>query len=264
MISFKLFLYVISQKAGALMAVMDEFKEERANLKNQPFKKKLSYFWTYYKWYVLGGIAAVVFLISIVSSFFNRTNYALYGAMLNGVPFETEETFLNNFMDYAGIDKEKYEVSFNTSLSLEGNPIGTAEFITVYIAARDLDVIVGDPDSFSRYAYSNVYMDLSEALSAEMLAELSESGRIYYIDNVVATQIDELQSANQSAEDIILPDPFKPEEMQEPVPVGVDISNCPKFTDAYYYKEGISYLGIIANTKRGDTAIKLLEFLLSE
>ena len=123
---------------------------------------------------------------------------------------------------------------------------------------------MGDPDSFSRYAYSNVYMDLSEALSAETLAELSESGRIYYIDNVVATQIDELQSTNQSAENIILPDPFKPEEMQEPVPVGVDISNCPKFTDAYYYKEGISYLGIIANTKRGDTAIKLLEFLLSE
>ncbi|MDE5802648.1 MAG: hypothetical protein K2I22_07005 [Lachnospiraceae bacterium] len=246
------------------MAVMDEFKEERANLKNQPFKKKLSYFWTYYKWYVLGGIAAVVFLISIVSSFFNRTHYALYGAMLNGIPFETEEAFLNDFMDYAGIDKEKYTVSFNTSLSFESNAIGTAEFITVYIAARDLDVLVGEPDSFSRYAYSNIYMDLSEALSAEMLAELSESGRIYYIDNAVAAQIEALQNTNQSAEDIVLPDPFKPEEMQEPIPVGVDISSCPKFTDAYYYKEGISYLGIIANTKRGDTAIKLVEFLLSE
>ncbi len=246
------------------MAVMDEFKEERANLKNQPFKKKLSYFWTYYKWYVLGGIAAVAFLISIVSGFFNRTNYALYGAMLNGIPFETEETFLNDFMDYAGIDKGKYTVSFNTSLSFENNAIGSAEFIMVYIAARDLDVLVGDPDSFSRYAYSNVYMDLSEALSTETLAELSESGKVYYIDNAVATQIEALQNSNQSAENIVLPDPFKPEEMQEPIPVGVDISSCPKFTDAYYYKEGISYLGIIANTKRGDTAIKFLTFLLSE
>lgn len=246
------------------MAVMDEFKEERANLKNQPFKKKLSYFWTYYKWYVLGGITAVVLLISIVSSFLNRTNYALYGAMLNGIPFETEETFLNDFMDYAGIDKEKYTVSFNTSLNFESNAIATAEFITVYIAARDLDVLVGDPDSFSRYAYSNVYMDLSEVLSAEMLTELSESGRIYYIDNAVAAQIEALQNTNQSAENIVLPDPFKPEEMQEPIPVGVDISSCRKFTDTYYYKEGISYLGIIANTKRGDTAIKLVEFLLSE
>ena len=217
-----------------------------------------------YKWYVLGGIAAAVFLISIVSSFFNRTNYALYGAILNGIPFKTEETFLNDFMNYAGIDKEKYTVSFNTSLSFESNAIGTAEFITVYIAARDLDVLVGEPDSFSRYAYSNVYMDLSEALNAEMLAELSESGRIYYIDNAVATQIEALQNTNQSAENIVFPDPFKPEEMQEPIPVGVDISSCPKFTDAYYYKEGISYLGIIANTKRGDTAIKLVEFLLSE
>lgn len=246
------------------MAVMDEFKQERENLKNQPFKKRLSYFWTYYKWYVLGGIVAAAILISLISSFFHRTDYALYGAMVGGIPFETEQTFLSGFMDYAGIDKEKYTVSFNTSLSFEGNAIGTAEFITVYIAARDLDVLVGDPDSFSRYAYSNVYMDLSKALSPKLFAELSAADKIYYIDSVVAAQIEELQNTNQSAEGIALPDPFKPEEMQDPVPVGIDISGCQKFTDAYYYKEGISYLGIIANTKKGDTAVKLVEFLFSD
>lgn len=246
------------------MAVMDEFKKERENLKNQPFKKRLSYFWTYYKWYVLGGVAAVVVLISLVSSFLNRTNYALYGAIVGGIPFETEETFLNDFMDYAGIDKEKYTVSFNTSLSFDSNAIGTAEFITVYIAARDLDILAGDPDSFFRYAYSSVYMDLSEALSPELFAELSAAGRIYYIDSVVAAQIDELQNTSRSAEDVVLPDPFKPEEMQAPVPIGIDVSGCRKFTDTYYYKEGISYLGIIANTKRGDTAIQLIEFLFSD
>ena len=223
------------------MALMDEFKEERESIKNQPFKKKISYFWTYYKWYVLGGIFAAVVLISIVSGFLNRTNYALYGAMINGIPFETEQAFLDGFMDYAGIDKDKNTVTFNTSLSFEGNSIGTAEFIMVYIAARDLDVIVGDPDSFSRYAYSSVYLDLSEALDAETIAALSEAGRLYYIDRAVADKIEELQNTNQSSEEVTKPDPFHPEDMQEPVPVGIDISECSKFTDAYYYKEGSSY-----------------------
>lgn len=208
------------------MALMDEFKEERESIKNQPFKKKISYFWTYYKWYVLGGIFAAAVLISIVSSFLNRTNYALYGAMINGIPFETEQAFLDGFMDYAGIDKDKNTVTFNTSLSFEGNSIGTAEFIMVYIAARDLDVIVGDPDSFSRYAYSSVYLDLSEALDAETIAALSEAGRLYYIDHAVADKIEELQNTNQSAEEVTKPDPFHPEDMQEPVPVGIDISEC--------------------------------------
>lgn len=246
------------------MPVMDEFKEERENLKKQPFKKRLSYFWTYYKWYVLGGILGVVVLVSLVSSFFNRTDYALYGAVIGGIPFETEQTFINDFMEYAGIDKEKYDVAFNTSLSFEGNAIGTAEFVTVYIAARDLDILVGDPDSFSRYAYSNIYMDLSESLDAETMARLSATNSIYYIDATVAAKIDEQQNTSQSAEEIVIPDPFRPEEMKEPVAVGIDVSNCPRFTEAYYYKEGTAYLGVIANTQRSDTAIKLIAFLFAE
>lgn len=246
------------------MALMDEFKEERKNIKNQPFKKKLSYFWTYYKWYVLGAILAVAVLASLISGFLNRTSYALYGAIINGIPFETEQAFLDDFMDYAGIDREKYTVSFNSSLSFEGNAIGTAEFITVYIAARDLDVIVGDPDSFSRYAYSNVYLDLSKVLDAETMEALSASGRLYYIDRAVADQIDELLNTNQSAENVSKPDPFHPEDMADPMPVGVDISECTKFTDAYYYKEGSTCLGIVANTKQVDNAVKFITYLLAE
>ena len=154
--------------------------------------------------------------------------------------------------------------AFNTSLSFEGNAIGTAEFITVYIAARDLDVIAGDPDSFSRYAYSSVYLDLSEALDAKTIAALSQAGRLYYIDRAVADKIDELQNTNQSAEGVSKPDPFRPEDMEDPVPVGVDISECSKFTDAYYYKEGSSYLGIVANTKQLANAVKFITFLLEE
>ena len=35
------------------MAVMDEFKEERENIINSTPKQKLTYFWEYYKWYVI-------------------------------------------------------------------------------------------------------------------------------------------------------------------------------------------------------------------
>ena len=44
------------------MALKDEINRETVKLKDMPFKKKVSYIWEYYKFHIIGVIAAIVFL----------------------------------------------------------------------------------------------------------------------------------------------------------------------------------------------------------
>ncbi len=248
------------------MAVMDEFKEEREKLKSQSFKKKLSYFWTYYKWYVIGGLFIAVILTATVRSFLTRTEDALYGVVVNGYASDNEEAFLTGFTDYAGIDTKEYSVAFNSTMRisdrLDESTLAASQFIMVYTSAGDLDVAVMDAQPFTKYAYSGIYSDLSTLLDSELLSSLS--GRIYYMDYAVYKQITELEENNQSSDEVIRPDPLKPEEMQEPVPVGIDLTGCSKFMDTYYYESGTAYLGIVGNSAHKDTAVKFIEYIFSE
>lgn len=248
------------------MPVMDEFKEERAALKNQPLKKRLSYFWTYYKWYVLGGALALIVLIYLTVEIVTKKEEALFGIVVNSSAMGTDEEFAASFMEYAGIDAAKYQVTFNSALMLteqmSQDSVNTRELIMVYTATGDMDVAIMDTLAFETYSYSEIFFDLSVVLPEEMLASLE--GKIYYRDNVVARELNAAWDANESTEDIVFPDPFKPEEMEEPVPIGIDISDCAALQSAYYYPGKPVLLGIPATSDRTDTAIKFIEFLFAE
>ena len=248
------------------MPLMDEFKDEREKVKKQPFKKKLGYFWTYYKWFVICGIIAVIVIVTTVRSFINKKDYALYGVMLNGFLLSKEDTLASGFEEYAGIDQSQYTVSFNSTLSMsdnmDQNGVSASQFIMVYIAARYLDVAVLDPPRFAKYATSNTYMDLRELLDDKMLEQLSD--KLYYVDNAVLQEIDALEDTTGSIEDVEIPDPSKPENMKDPIPIGINISECKKFTDAYAYNSDEVYLGVVVNTKNRDLCLKLIQYLFSE
>ena len=50
------------------MAVSDEIREQTNKLKDMDNKHKAEYIWTYYKWWILGTIGAIAFVISLVSA----------------------------------------------------------------------------------------------------------------------------------------------------------------------------------------------------
>ncbi|MCH5270133.1 MAG: hypothetical protein J1E83_05235 [Lachnospiraceae bacterium] len=248
------------------MPVMDEFKEERAALKNQPFKKRLSYFWTYYKWYVLGGALALIVLIYLTVEIVTDKEEALFGIVVNSSPLGEDHEFAAAFMEYAGMDPKKYEVSFNSALMLGDQmsmeTVSTRELIMVYTATGDMDVAIMDTLAFETYCYTELFFDLSTILPADMFSSLE--GRIYYRDNAVAKELNAAWDANESTEEIVIPDPFNPEAMKEPVPVGIDISDCTALTNAYYYSNKPVLLGLPVTSDRTDTAIKFIEFLFAE
>lgn len=247
------------------MPVMDEFKEERDKIKNQPLQKRLSYFWSYYKWYVLGGMLALIIGIYAIAEIVTHKEEALFGIVVNADVPGDEEAFASSFLEYAGLDPQKYRVSFNSSLTfidqLSQSTIQARQTIMVYAASGDMDVAIMDELAFESYAYSELFSDLSVVLPEELFSSLE--GNIYYRDNAVAREFNAALDTDESAEDIVFPDPFKPEEMKEPIPIGIDISGCEALQNAYSYPGKPVLLGLPATSGRTNTAIKFVEFLFA-
>jgi multisubunit Na+/H+ antiporter MnhB subunit len=102
--------------------------------------------------------------------------------------------------------------------------------------------------------------DLREVLDAETLAKCAD--RLYYIDETI---IDVLNSPlGEQVEPNVLEypqDPKKPETMQKPVPVGIDVSDREDLQKAYYLDDTL-FVGIIKSTARPELSRQFLEYLL--
>ena len=248
------------------MAVMDEFKEEREALKHAGFKQRLSYYAYYYKWHVIVSIIAVVCLGSMIYEMVTAKDTAFYAVMLNTLENEeTSKSFKQAFMEYAGINPDKYELLFDTSLhispdknSMDEATVSSTQKLMVYMAAAELDAILTDSTSIRQYANSEYFFDLREILSEEQLAKYESY--FYYVD---MAEVRALQKAQENLDDTYVaefPDPKKPEEMKEPVPVGLYIDR-EKLNGAYYFPDGDLVLGIFSNTQHLDNALKYIDFL---
>lgn len=245
------------------MAVMDEFQEEREQVKSQPFHKRLAYFWGYHKWYVIGGIVVAVLLITLIRDIVTSKEDVMYAVVVNGYATENEAALADGFAEYLGIDTSKQSVSFHSSVFIGGemneSSITSGQLITVYMAAGDLDVGIMDPVQYEKYAYAGTFSDLREQLSPEQLSALSS--KLYYIDYAVYEEMEARKKELLDTSDILIPDPFSPETMADPRPVGISLQDCTLFTDAYSYEENAAFVGVVTSSESTDIAVKFLEYL---
>lgn len=249
------------------MPVMDEFKNEREALKNGTFKQKFSYFWYYYKWHVIVTVAIVAFLISFIHEVVTKKDDAFYGVFVNSYPMETSEEYMQGFADYLGVDAEKYNVWVDSSMyisntSMDETTITSTQKLMVYTAAGDIDVMLADAPTFEQYANNSTFMDLREALTPEQLEKYEPY--FYYIDQAA---VDEKDAAQEELNDAYVPeypDPSKPEEMQQPIPVALFVDSSESLFGAYQFKEKPVVMGIVVNTKRPGEAVKFIDYIFSE
>ena len=132
------------------MPVMDEFREEREAIKQKSFKERFLYFCDYYKWHVIGGVALIAIVISLIHSLATRKDWAFYGAFVNAYQTPDYNAFCEDFAGYADIDLGEYDVLLDTNIYITdsifdpGN-VDTMERLMVYIAAGDMDVMASGP-----------------------------------------------------------------------------------------------------------------------
>lgn len=253
------------------MTIVESIKDQWRQVKEKPRKERWEYLWDYYKWHAIIFLLVIAILTQCVISMVNHKDAVFTGYILNCSVAGKDEDFLNGFYEYAGINADKEEAAIYTDLTLyDGQSKKNAETfhrIMAGVAIQDADFVVGQPDAFRPCAYhtSKIMVDLREFLDAETLEKLSD--RLYYIDGAVLDQL--IKPVGESVGPVIYPNPRKPEIMDDPIPVGIDISDRAALRDSYYYTtedtvdDTVVYIGIIANTARPELARQFIDYLFS-
>lgn len=232
------------------MALMDEFKEEREQMKTQPFKKRLAYFWEYNKLPVILVLCAVIMLSSILHHILTKKDPALWVAMIDCLQNDTAaQEYEANLAEKLGIDTSKYEVlldaSYQVSASADVADNSLSEALSVRVATGEIDAFVSGETFFSAYAVGDVFVDLRTVLTPEQLAYYDDS--LYYIDYARIEDGTSNQFTND-LEHLSEMQPRSPETMENPVPIGIYVNPTEEFKNSYQFskKEDLVF-GIIYN-----------------
>ena len=253
------------------MAVMDEFKEEREALKNGTPKQKIAYFWYYYKWHVIISVIVIAMAASFIYQYANRKETAFYTVLLNASLLDQmssdQPEFITDFAKKEGINLNTSDITFDTSIrivedSMDETSVTSSQKLMVYVAANELDSMITDFSSFQKYANSSMFSDLRDILTKEQAQALEPY--FYYVDREVVLAIEAANDDINSEYTPDYPDPLHPEDMQDPVPVGICLTGCKDLTDNYYFRGDGIVMGIYANAEHVQTAVDLAEYLLNK
>lgn len=251
------------------MPVMDEFREEREALKHGTPKEKLSYFVDYYKWHVIITVCVIIMVAVLANQILTRKDTAFFVALVNGMDTAPSEPEDDPFVIYSGIDTNTSTVTYDTSMfidfnSMDERTISSTEKFVVYIAAAEIDVVISGEDIIRKYAQNETFYDLTKFLTEEQVKEYRPY--FYYIDNAVTEKI--IAAQNASDYDFVpeYPDPKHPESMEQPIPIGIYVTDCPALTDRFAFSNGDSglILSVVLNTPRPEMASKYIDFLMKD
>lgn len=252
--------------------IRTETKNQHEKMKNRPFKDKLIYFIDYYKFVVLGVVAAIVVLFSIIHAVATHKDYGFVSMMVNSSNIDTD-TMAVSFSEYADIDTDTYDIFISANVTDgAGQDISVDSSVSTRFAAlmssQDLDVVVYDSKQFYLKALNSVYADLNSVLSKDDIEKFSD--KFYYIDakDIERAETDEsifIEAGTLNNTPDALKSNLKkhmdPSSMEEPIAIGIVITDAPfiKATDCYF--ERFPVFGIIVNSKRPEKAIDYLHFL---
>ena len=186
-----------------------------------------------------------------------------------------DNAYEDEFAAYLGIDPKEEDIMFDTSIQILDNSMDDTTYTSVmklsaYTAAGDLDVMVTDTASFRKYANSECFFDLRTILTDEQLVKYEPY--FYYVDQKIIDEINTISDNPDRLDEldnIVYPDPTRPEEMETPIPVGIYLDNSQKLRDNFYFRgqdgtaEHIA-IGIYVNTSHLENALKFLEFAFEE
>lgn len=262
--------------------VQDEIRQQHMKTKDMSFRERLGYFWYYYKVHTFAAILIIIFAVSLVHNIVTAKDYSFYGIMLNA-PSLDGEAMEASFGEYAGLDMENYDCFIDTlsTLSYQNQTeyeLATLQKMIALVQSKDLDVFVIDAQVFDNFSFNGMMLDLRNVLSEEELA--AYQGRIYYLDNAEVRRAEE-EVENQSDASILEEQEKRnqatlkeiaaeadthryPENMEEPIPVGIFMEESAVATKTGCYGDLVPIYGISVTSTRTDTAKKYLDYLWND
>ena len=225
------------------MALMDEFREEREQIKTAPLPKKIQYFKDYYLVPTVFIAFVVTVAILVLKSTIFRRAESLYVCMVNFAAAEQaeenvteafEKTALSDKKDYIVVDSNTYIAVDEEESNLIKYSYVDEEKLVAMVMSGSLDFLASGRDVVERYMEQDWFDDLTGILDPELLRKLEEEDRILYKGSV-------------------------------PVAVSLEESALVRDNFVYRGKEGEAlYGGFPAGSQRRELAAGFLKFLLGE
>lgn len=254
------------------MAAMDEFKAERDAVKNGPLKQRIEYFWDYHKWHVLIPLFIGIIIGVSIYQAVTKPETIVSGIVLNTYSqsaYARANELNLAYLDKLGYDPKEYAVEFNTNLAYSNDPEQGASMnyeslqaITAQTGAGVIDFMVADTETMVDFEYRAMFADLREVLTEEQLKAYEPY--LLYIDRDILIQRQKYYEENFETSDLEFTDCRKPEEMKDPVPVFLDMSNCEKLTDIYEEKPESLALAVPNKAERIEALQDFLDYLYEE
>lgn len=256
-------------------AIRDEIKAARKDLvENGTFKEKVAYFFDYYAIHTIVIAVILIFTVAFIYHQVTKPEIVFNGLLLNVLSFEEGnpvEDLESGFMDYIDMNTKEYDFSVNSSLiyklgddsgQTQMNDYQSSQVIMTLCSAGAVDFISSPLDSILEYGYGDLIANLEDVLTEEEL----EKYRPYflYADLTVVKQKAEAFDNNIKASDIPCPDPTKPEEMKEPIPIFIDVSKCEKMANIYDYSSDTIVVAFAANAPNRDRFPDFLAYIFEE
>lgn len=220
-------------------SLRDEIRLQHEKMNDQPFSKKLDYFWHYYKVHCIIVFLSACMFGSILHGILNQKETLLSVALVNAFPNVDDETLMLDFETWLGINSEKQQVLIDSTYYIEDH--STSPYSDTYeqkfsanAMAGKLDVVLADVGKFDFYGHQGFFQDLSMLLSAEELEYYKN--RLYYLD---------------------LPN----DGTDHKVPVGIKIDCANRICDTCSYPNTDAYFGIVHDTPNTTTALSYLTYL---
>lgn len=231
-------------------------------------KQIIEYVWDYYKWYFIVFVLFIGILINIVYTNVTSKEYILRGIFINSTGEEAGEEIEQSFREYSAIDTDQKDIFFDTSYYFSGDinssyaleSYETLQVMNAKIVVGEVDFMVGDLNTMHDMAYRQYFLELSDVLEEDILKEITP--HLIYYDKVFIEELSNLDISENGKKAISYPDPRKPELMQEPIPVFIDVSFCEKLKDLYPYDTNEYVIALTINSSNIVKALEFIEFLM--
>ncbi len=251
------------------MAIEDEIKIEQSKLKNMDRQHKLNYIWTYYKFWIIGGLLVILAVLSIAKSIIaNSKPIYLEAIFINselGVTYDSD-LFSADFAKAAEINEKKYRMMFDYSSNISNDYSDQTAYanqiklISRY-SAEEVDVCAGPESIMTGVADVGGYANLEEVLPEALIQKINEKGYefFYYTGKKYGDDIDKNSEEEYSE--------------GEPYIGGIYLDKSSKIFDEFniYSRENNGaesgdriVLTIASNTPELEHAIEFVEYVIED
>ena len=155
--------------------------EKIPSLKEMPPKERVQYIWDYYKFWIIGVICVIAFVISMIYHYATYKESALDIIMVNSVNPDAVDIADStaDFFEQEGLSADDDEITLDSSITFSEDTGDSSNYysnqaLTVKFAAGGGDVLFGPDFVLDNYASGGAMMPLTDILTDEQLEQYAD------------------------------------------------------------------------------------------